>query len=779
MRVILSSKSSYDLPFTIISVIVASDEPVFLNFMASGLQSAKATLSVEPPAGTPVSLVVTLLPDVLPPDVGAVAGVTVTLVDVYGKPTRARSDLTVKIASSNTHVATVVQGEVKIPKGSFSTSSSVKITGIIGTTTITASSPDLKSGSATLTVSGPRPEKLYTWLPSNLVMNETTYLPIMVMDKDNRPAKVPYPITVSLYSSNETIVSVEKNVTIDTEHWYTLAKVYVKNYTGTVTLYASAENMTTSSVQVKVIKSVGYPVTIKGYVLAPNFPADELQYTGIMIQALNKDGLPCKVNKSTIVNIFSSYSTVFDVQSSITIPANTSHVFAWNVPRLPGTVKVTFVASNHFGTEATASVYATLPASTKIIVPPIPSDGTVQACITFSGAGEPAPVQEDTIITLTSSNTKVAEVDAVVTIPKKHYYAIFKVYGKDPGSFNLYASGNIPSITLPVTVHEVKPSTFYISTIKPLIGTRFPMVIQVLSNVGPPSVVDQITNINIASSNTTALKVPDLLLIPAERSDVILYVEAIAATRTATVTVSASGFTSTNLQISPLSYKASLKLISEKSYLLGSKATIKAILTFDGTPAKDVEISWDGAGLDYKSTTTDSDGVAQNALLIQAGENVVQVSAFIPGAGTVSNSTKIIGLRQYTLSVSSNVDANIDISPSSAGNRYREGMKVTLTAPSSVPMYGILGILGGKYNFAEWTGYTGSKSNPLTIEFKGASEFVSIQAVYVEDYTMVIVWVTAIVIIVAVAAFIIYRIYRGRKVSEEAEATEESLEEEI
>ncbi|MEM3786565.1 MAG: hypothetical protein QXZ59_04210, partial [Nitrososphaeria archaeon] len=85
----------------------------------------------------------------------------------------------------------------------------------------------------------------------------------------------------------------------------------------------------------------------------------------------------------------------------------------------------------------------------------------------------------------------------------------------------------------------------------------------------------------------------------------------------------------------------------------------------------------------------------------------------------------------------------------------------------------------GKYNFAEWTGYTSSTSNPLTIEFKGASEFVSIQAVYVEDYTMVIVWVTAIVIIVAVAAFIIYRIYRGRKFSEEAEATEESLEEEI
>ncbi|MEM3886662.1 MAG: hypothetical protein QXO82_06350, partial [Candidatus Methanomethylicia archaeon] len=727
----IGAKSYYALVNGSSSIL--EQKTVEVTVMASGLQSAKATILVEPPAGTPISLVVTLLPDVLPPDVGAVANVVVTLVDIYGKPTRARSDLTVKIASSNTHVANVMQGEVKIPKGSFSTTSSVKITGIIGSTTITASSPDLKSGSATLTVTGPRPEKLNIWLPQYMVANETSYLPVMIMDKDNRPAKVPYPVTVNLFSSNETVISLPPNVVIETENWFTLVKIKV-NYPGVVTLYASSGNMTTSSVQVRVVKSVGYPVTIKGYVLSPNFPTDELKYTGLMIQALNKTGYPCRVNSSTLVSIFSSYSTIFDAQPIATIPVNTSHVFAYAIPKLPGTVKLTFVAPNHLGTEATASVYATIPASTKIIVPPLPSEGTVQACITFSGAGEPAPVQEDTMITLTSSNTKIAEVDSVVTIPKKQYYALFKVYGKDPGSINIYASGNIPSINLPVTVHEVRPSTFYISTIRPLIGTSFPIVVQVLSNVGPPSVVDQLTNVNIVSSNTSSIKVPDSLIIPTERSDSLFYAEAIAVGKTTAITISSSGFTSSGIQISPISYKATFEIITEKSVLAESRASIKIKLTLDGLPIKDVQVNWVGDGLEFMSTKTNEGGESENSIFVKVGENVVQVSAFIPGAGTVSNSTKIIGLRQYTLSVSSNVDANIDISPSSAGNRYREGMKVTLTAPSSVPMYGILGSLGGKYNFAEWTGYTSSKSNPLTIEFKGASEFVSIQAVYVEDY---------------------------------------------
>jgi len=191
-----------------------------------------------------------------------------------------------------------------------------------------------------------------------------------------------------------------------------------------------------------------------------------------------------------------------------------------------------------------------------------------------------------------------------------------------------------------------------------------------------------------------------------------------------------------------------------------------------------VQINWEGVGLDSTTSKSDENGVSENVLLIQRGENLVQVTALIPGAGLVSNTTKITGLRQYTLDVSSNVEASIYLSPSSMGNRYRENTEVTLTAPSSVPMSGLLGILGGKYNFLEWTGYMYSKNNPVKVKLTGDSELISLKAVYAEDYTMVIIWVAIIAIIVLIVAFIMFRMLRKRRGTEEVETEAESLEEE-
>ncbi|MGQ9782065.1 MAG: hypothetical protein ACUVQ8_07470 [Nitrososphaeria archaeon] len=744
---------------------------------SSGFRAAKASISVEPPAGTPTALDVVLLPNVLAPEIGAEAGIVVTIVDAYNKPTRARSDLSIKITSSNPQIASVTESVVKIAKGEFSARSSLKTTGFIGSSTVTASSPDLKSDTALFTVSGPRPEKLNIWLPKYLLANESSYLPVMITDKDNRPARVPYPIVINLYSSNETVLSVQKTVTIDVDKWYVLAKVNVKNCTGDATLYASAENMTTSSVKVTVVNSVGYAVTVKGYVLAPNFPADEKNYTGLMVQTLNKTGFPCKVNSSIIVNVYSSYAEVFEAQAYDTIAVNTSSKFIPGVPKLPGNAKLTFVAQNFIGTEATVSVYAPIASTTNIIVPPIPSEGTVEACITFSGAGFPAPVQEDTTVTLASSNTKVAEVESTAVIAKKEYFAIFRISGKIPGNFFLSASGGgIPSVSMSIPVHEVRPSKLFLSTVKPLVGTKFPVIVQILSTAGPPAVVGQLTTVNVASSNSTVVKVPDLLYLMSEKSDTLFYADVPVMGKTTSVVVSSSGFLSSSLQISPVAFKAELKLVADKTYLAGSSIQVKAIVTLDGRPYKDAEVTWRGIGLEAMSTMTNANGTTQNTLLVQEGENMVEALTFIPSAGQITNKTKILGLRQYTLSVSSDIDASIDISPSSAGNKYRENMTITLTAPSSVPMQGIFGMLGGKYNFAGWSGATSSTTNPLKITASGRASNINIKADYSEDISVPIFIIVVIIIVAVIIALLLIRRYRGRmKPPEEAEEEAETF----
>ena len=47
----------------------------------------------------------------------------------------------------------------------------------------------------------------------------------MIVDKDSKPAKVPYPVKVSLYSTNSTILSVQSIITVDIEKWYTLVPI--------------------------------------------------------------------------------------------------------------------------------------------------------------------------------------------------------------------------------------------------------------------------------------------------------------------------------------------------------------------------------------------------------------------------------------------------------------------------------------------------------------------------------------------------------------------------
>ena len=376
---------------------------------ASGFQASRASISVEPIAGTPTALKVTLLPNVFAPQVGGQAGVVVTLVDAYGKPTRARRDLNITITSSNPQIASLTDNWVILKRSSFSANTTLITTGFVGSSTVTASSSDIRSDSSTFTVSGAKPEKLFIWLPQYITTNETGFLPVMIVDKDSKPAKVPYPVKVSLYSTNSTILSVQSTITVDIEKWYTLVPIKSsKNYTGQVTLSASAQNITTATTVVNVIKSVGVPISLKSYTIGQNLPADESNYTGLMIQSLNRTGYPCKMNKTTLLSIFSSYVDILNVPASVNMPRNTSQYYVWSVPKLPGNIKVTVVAPNYFGSETVVSVYAPIPSSTNVIVPPIPAGGEVIACITFSGAGGPAPVQEETTISLSSSNTKVS-----------------------------------------------------------------------------------------------------------------------------------------------------------------------------------------------------------------------------------------------------------------------------------------------------------------------------------------------------------------------------------
>ncbi|MEM2930899.1 MAG: PKD domain-containing protein, partial [Thermoproteota archaeon] len=102
----------------------------------------------------------------------------------------------------------------------------------------------------------------------------------------------------------------------------------------------------------------------------------------------------------------------------------------------------------------------------------------------------------------------------------------------------------------------------------------------------------------------------------------------------------------------------------------------------------------------------------------------------------------------YTLNVSTNVEIEVP-----GSGRYKEREEVTLIAPSSVSMPGLLGLLGAKYVFKQWTGFLNSTDSSVSLVFTGYEPRLEIRAVYSEDYTniMIISGIVSVVIIVIAA----------------------------
>ncbi len=123
--------------------------------------------------------------------------------------------------------------------------------------------------------------------------------------------------------------------------------------------------------------------------------------------------------------------------------------------------------------------------------------------------------------------------------------------------------------------------------------------------------------------------------------------------------------------------------------------------------------------------------------------------------GASNNTFKIVNVvMMYTLNVSSNIGFALE-----GSGKYREGEEVTLHAPSSIDMPGILGILGGKYVFKQWVGVLNSTKNNVTLVFKGYNPKLNMQAIYVEDYSRVIftILIMAVVVIAVTAVVLLSR----------------------
>lgn len=633
-----------------ISVITAS---------ASGLQPFSTTIQTVTPSGFPTKLQVFPIPGTTLARPNSTGTLIIMIEDETGLPARAINDVQVTISSSNTAVASIPEKTVTIKKDDFIGISSYESSFITGTSFITVSASGFISGSGLISVVGPVPLKLNIQaLPPQMTLSSLGELVVYLTDLDGRPARATSDITVNLASSNTTVVSVDKSVTIKRGSMYSIASYYTKSFQGSSVITASSPGLVSSFTSVKAYKS-SLPTAISLYIAPNPVIADNTAYSAIVVSLQNKTGYPALTSSDTLVTLTSSSSAVGTVNQTVVIKAGTNFAIAeFKTTYLVGTTQITASAQNLVPAQASISTFGPIPTQISIKDVPVnlPADGGSYFALSImllDKNGSPAISPTDVPVQLASSRPDVVSVNSTVTIPAGQTYIIVPVKTTvSPGSSNITASatGYSPSSTIVTTVSPA-PSRLALfvaptQSIVPSYGPTFFLSVQLQDSAGNPARARVETSIFVVSSNITVLGGPVLVKIGIG-NDFNSTLISVKQGSSGTLIASSPGLGSSSVQISVLAMPISVQIsptISKPFIYLNQSISFQLTITVEGVGINNATVIWSSSQgtMQPSNTTTDEFGSSFSTFTpTTIGGATIHATVISPIVGKVNASSGI------------------------------------------------------------------------------------------------------------------------------------------
>jgi len=271
-----------------------------------------------------LSLSLSVIPPKLPADGRQYPALVISLLNSSNMPSVALHDITVYLSSSELNVADVPDKAV-IQTGHIYTVVNITTTLTPGTTTITAHSTGLGSGTVSISTTTPSgfPSKLKVFVsPAKFISRPVDYGTIIVelLDDNNLPAKTAVPVVVSLFSSNTFVASLDqKQVVVQPGHFFTTGTFKTSFIPGTAQVTASSTGYSSGQATVSVIGPS--PLGLKVYAEPPILG---LNTTGkIAISLVDQNGAPARAPFPINVKLVSSNVTVVRVQDNVSIAPGT------------------------------------------------------------------------------------------------------------------------------------------------------------------------------------------------------------------------------------------------------------------------------------------------------------------------------------------------------------------------------------------------------------------------------------------------------------------------
>lgn len=409
-------------------------------------------------------------PLMIPASTGQTSVLSIQLEDqgINGSvPAVAPTAVSVVLTDNATAVADLSSNTVTIPAGSSYTTVTITSEGQPGTANITASAQGYEKGSdlveGVLPWNNPNTLSEY-FVPGTLLPNNATYNGALIVQlqyynasaQTTVPAITFSPVTVYARSSNNATMQVDTNYqgeanvsgvigSDQSEVAISLSSTFLP---GTAEVTAQSPGM--YSVTEGMLSFGPSANTLNVQFAPPTLLSDGNSYNIITVGLIdNSTGEPARAPVDTTINLASTISSVGTVQSTVTIPAGQTYVYAsFTTAGVNGSTLITASASNYTSSNGTLTLVTRAATNLALYAVPNPVLGNGQGYESVvvqlqNPSGLPEKTDKNVPVSLIVSNSSIGNVPSTVNIPAGSTFAEVQVQsGINTGYTNITAAAN-------------------------------------------------------------------------------------------------------------------------------------------------------------------------------------------------------------------------------------------------------------------------------------------------------------------------------------------------
>ena len=440
-------------------------------------------------------------PPYLLADGGMHSCILIQLQSQDGEPLPAPREVWISLSSSNPEVGSV-QTPIVIPEGEYLKKAYFRATHKPGETVITASSPGLIPGSASIRTFYPstpasppyslRVHASPSFIPAEYGLRGT--VTVQIVDSEGTPIKAKSEIEVTLTSSNTSIIRIPSSLTIHKGENYGRVTFSTLGLVGKTNISALSEGFIPGNIVISTM-SLGGPPTRLSLNLAPStLLPDGSIHGSITIQLIDAKGIPTKAGETVSISLSSSNPDVAMVERPyITIEPGEHYTTARLVTGLkPGKAIIAAAAQGLETSMATLELRGPTPSKLSLHAAPplILADGESREVLVLqvqSKEGIPMVSQEDLEVHLSSSSKLVGDVPSTTKIRRGESY-IWMPFRSTlvPGDVEIIAhtqgleasTATLSTIALPMNLSIEAPRAVQINQ-------TFTVIVTALSGIHP------------------------------------------------------------------------------------------------------------------------------------------------------------------------------------------------------------------------------------------------------------------------------------------------------